>query len=334
MIRMAEVRPGPRIPPWIALIVAVVLLLAVPQLIHEPYWRRVVNLSMIWVVVTLGFNFILGFAGQLSLAHIGFFATGAYVSAILTTRLHLSIWEGLLGAILMSGSLGILLGLPLLRLRTHYLALATLGVDEVVRIVASNWDAVTGGHDGILNIPPPNIGRWILNTDVQQYYFLLVFTVALTWVSYRFSRSRYGLGFRAIRDSELAASMMGISTYKFKLIAFTLCALYAGIAGSLYAHLYRFLSPEAFGIELLLSTLAMLLIGGAGTVGGPLVGAVLLTFLPEWLRAFKQYYLLLYGLGLVALIVFMPDGLAGAYRHLSQRRLRPAAREGHARATA
>lgn len=307
---------------WAMLVALAALVLCLPLLVQDNYTRRLINLAFIWTILTMSLNFILGFAGQLSLGHAGFFAIGAYVSGLLTTRLNLSFPVGLIASILVTGLVGLLLGLPTLRLRSHYLALVTLGFSEVVRLVLLGWKPVTRGTDGVLNIPPPNIGSLVLQGDKQQFYLLLAFTAVLIWLTYRFARSRYGLACRALRDSELAAGAMGISTHRLKLLTFVLSAVFAGIAGTLYAHLYAFLSPEAFGIDVTINTLTMVLIGGAGTVWGPTLGGVLLTFLPEWLRVLKDYRLVVYGLGLVALIIFMPTGLIGAGRSLWQRRRR------------
>lgn len=319
---------------WLIPALTVAVLLALPAVVQGAYARRLINLAQIWIMLTLGLNFVLGYAGQLSLGHAGFFAIGAYISGLLTTSLQLSFGAALGVSIAVNAVLAILLGLPTVRLRSHYLAFATLGFSEIVRMVLQTWKKVTHGTDGVLNIPPPNLGTWVLSSEIAKYYLILVFLLGLVWVAVRFSRSRYGLAFRAINDSELAAAAMGMDTARYKLLAFVLSGVYAGIAGSLYAHLYAFLSPDAFGIDVTLSTLAMLLIGGSGTVLGPVTGGVLLTFLPEWLRGLQEYYMVVYGLGLVALIVFMPTGLVGMVRERWRRQSSPDGKGGRQRASA
>jgi branched-chain amino acid transport system permease protein len=285
----------------------------------DSYTLRLLNVALVFVVLTTAFNFTLGYAGQLSLAHVGFFALGAYGVGLATTAGVLGFWAALLASIAGCVLVAFGLGLPTLKLRTHYLALATLSFNEIVRLVLTNWKAVTRGTDGILNIPPPTLAGLPVRGELGWYYFLLAATAGLVWLAARVAGSRYGEAFTALKASELATEAMGVDTVRLKLMALALSAGYSAVAGGLYASLYTFISPEFFNIEILISTLVMLLIGGAGTVAGPVVGGVALTFLPEWLRDIRQYYMIAYGLGIVALIVFFPFGLVGLGRRLRAR---------------
>jgi ABC-type branched-subunit amino acid transport system ATPase component/ABC-type branched-subunit amino acid transport system permease subunit len=307
-------------------IAGLALAAALPWVGLDSYTMRLLNLALVFVVLTTAFNFTLGHAGQLSLAHVGFFALGAYVVGLATTAGLLGFWGALALAVLVSVILAAVLGIPTARLRTHYLALATLSFDEIVRLVLTNWKAVTRGTDGVLGIPPPGLLGATIRGEARWYWLLVAVTAALVWLAARIARSRYGEAFVALRESEVAAEAMGVDTNRLKILALALSAAYAAVAGGLYASLYTFISPEFFNIEILVSTLVMLLVGGAGTTWGPVVGGVTLTFLPEWLRGIKQYYMIAYGLGIVALIVFFPHGLVGLLRRLrGPRRPDPAA---------
>jgi branched-chain amino acid transport system permease protein len=304
---------------------AVVLGLAalVPWAGLDSYTMRLLNMGFVFVLLTAAFNFTLGYAGQLSLAHVGFFGLGAYGVGLLTTARLLGFWSALAVTVAGCVLVAIGLGIPTVKLRTHYLALATLSFDEIVRLVLTNWKAVTRGTDGVLGIPPPSLLGVPIRGEARWYWLLLGVTAVLVWLAARVAGSRWGEAFVAMRESELAAEAMGVDTARLKILALALSGAYAAVAGGLYASLYTFISPEFFNIEILVSTLVMLLIGGAGTVLGPVVGGFALTFLPEWLRDIKQYYMIAYGLGIVALIVFFPAGLVGLARRARARRPAP-----------
>lgn len=298
---------------YLPILLLSLLALTVPLAVRGQYSLRVINLAQLYAVLALGLNFTLGSAGLLSVGHAGFFGIGAYVSALLTAR-DWNFWPALLVAALSNLAVSVLIGRPILHLKTHYLALATLGFGEIVRLVLLNWKNVTRGTDGIVGIPPPSLLGWTARTEAEKYYFILAFLALAIWVAWRIQESKYGRAFVAMRDSELATEAMGLNTANMKLLAFALSGLYAGLAGSLYAHLFSFISPEAFSFDVTVTVLAGLLIGGAGTVSGPVLGGMLLTFLPEWLRFLKDFYMVIYGVGIVVLIVFLPDGIVGSAR--------------------
>ncbi|MFQ5694068.1 MAG: branched-chain amino acid ABC transporter permease [Nitrospinota bacterium] len=283
------------------------------------HYLFLINMAAIYAILTLSLNFILGYLGLISIGHAGFFAIGSYVSAALTLGLGAHFLVGLLGAALASMLAGFLLGFPALRLKGHYFVLVTLGFGEIVRLVLLNWKEVTRGTDGVIGIPPPTFGPWAIDTSAKFYYFSLVFVALTVLITHRLYRSKFGRSFVALKDAELAAEVVGVDAARVKLLAFGMSAFIAGIAGSLYAHFTSFISPEVYTIDVSVIILLMLLVGGSGTISGCLVGAALLTFLPEWLRFLKEYYLILYGMGIVLIMVFLPDGIVGLARRLGLR---------------
>jgi branched-chain amino acid transport system permease protein len=302
-----------------ALALAALAVLALPALIAGGYALGIVNLMLINVIVVLGLNVIWGFAGQIALGQAGFVAVGAYTVAVMSVRLHLSFWVDLACGALLAALAALALGLATLRLRSFYLGLATLSFGEIVEQVLLNWKALSQSANGIVNIPQASLFGSPLEHGWQQYYLLLAFAAAGAWVSERMTRVRFGLECRAVRGNERAARMIGIDAFRVKLFAFVLSAVYGGVAGGLYAQLYQAVSPDVFSFDYMVSALAMLLIGGAGSTGGAVVGAVLVTALPELLRFLGRAYLMVYGFGLVALIIYAPHGIWGAIGRVVRR---------------
>jgi branched-chain amino acid transport system permease protein len=294
------------------LVVAIVVALVLP-LPLSPYFRQILNIALIWGMVVLGLNFALGYAGQLSLAQAAFWGIGAYTSALLTVSLKVPVAIGFIGAILAAAIAGLLLGIPTLKLRGHYLAMATIGFGIIVQLVLIHWRSVTRGTDGVPGIPGLGIGPIALVREEQRYYLLLIVFAILAWLAYRIRHSRLGRAFLAVRENELAGETLGVDTTRYKILAFVLAAAYAGAAGSLYAHVSQFISPDSFSFEQSVQFLAMLVIGGSGSIAGAVVGAGLLTFAPELLK-FVSFlppgaYLALYGAAIMLTMVFLPAGL-------------------------
>ena len=296
---------------WPALALAVVVV-AYPWVTPTDYLLRVGNVALVYAILTLGLNFTVGWTGQVSLGHAGFWGIGAYTTAILTAKLAAwSPWGAMALGTALAGLTGVLLGLPTLRIKGHYLALATIGFAEVVQLVFNNWRPVTGGADGVPGIPVLSIGPFAFDTERRVYYLLLVAVVLLTVAALRLRDSGFGRAFMAVRDNELAADVAGVPTTAVKTLAFALGAAYAGLAGSLYAHMLRYVSPDVFGFEQSLLILSMLVIGGLGSVAGALVGAVIGVAVPELLRIFGVYYMAIYALLVILVIIFMPMGVVG-----------------------
>ena len=296
-------------------IVLVLALLAIPFSTNSNYLLRLVNIALIYSLLSVSLNIVLGYAGQLALGHAALFGIGAYTAALMTAGgSGLLFWPGFVAAGLVTGLSGLLIGIPTLRLKGHYLALATLGFGEIMRHIFFNWREVTHGMDGISGIPAPSFGFFKIETDKSFFYLALAVLAIVMIATIRLERSKYGRSLAAIRDAELAAGTAGVDVSRLKIIAFVISATIAGLAGSLYAHLSSYISPDVFVFDVTAQILSMVLIGGIGTTWGPVLGAVMLTFLPELLRVSKAYYQLIYGAGIVAMVIFLPIGLMGLLR--------------------
>ncbi|MEP9355583.1 branched-chain amino acid ABC transporter permease [Xanthobacter sp. KR7-65] len=307
---------------WKAVLLIVLgmsLLLALPFAVKSAYHLRLLNFVGINIILVLGLNFILGYAGLLSFAQVGFFLVGAYTGAILAVDFGFSFWLALPISAAVSGVFAWIIGIPTLRLRGHYFAFATFAFAEIVRLVALNWQEFTHGAVGITGIPSPSIGSFEISSDRSFYYFILATVVLGAAVAFRLERSSFGRALFAIKEGELAAESMGIETAKVKMTAFILSAIYAGVAGALYGPLNSVISPDVFSFDVSVVVLVSLLLGGAGTIVGAIVGSVLVTLLPEWLRVLQDYYMVVYGAGIVLLMIFLPTGLLGAARALAVR---------------
>jgi branched-chain amino acid transport system ATP-binding protein/branched-chain amino acid transport system permease protein len=290
------------------------VLCALPWLVPAGYVRRLLDVAAIQTLLVLSLNLLYGYAGQFSFGHAGFWGVGAYTTALLTTSLGAPFWVDLPASAVVAGLLGVVVGFPALTLRGPYLAFATLGCGEIVRLVLLNWKEVTGGQDGIAAIPVAGLGPLAFRSDGQFYYLVLAVLLLTGLALHRLRHSRHGRAYVAIRESEIAASAMGVPIARMKIEAFVLSAMLAGVAGSLYAHLFRYVSPDVFTFDVSVGLMLMLLVGGVGTIAGAVVGAVLLTMLPEMLRFTHEYYMAIYGVGILVLLILVPDGLAGLGR--------------------
>lgn len=293
----------------VAMACAGVAALAIPFVMHNDYVLQLLNIGILNAIVVLGLNFVTGWTGQINFGQAAFYGLGAYATAIATkSGLPWIATPALSVAIVLVASL--MLGLPTLRLRTYYLAMTTIGFGEIVRLIIVYWEPVTGGTSGLRAIPPISLFG-ISPQDLTQHYYLLLAMLALgTLVAVRIRRSALGRAMIATKDSEIAAEQSGVNTTRTKLTAFMIGAVYAGLAGCLYASSIRFVSPDSFsGVQAVL-LMTMLIVGGMGSIAGAIAGAFALTFLPEMLRFLGQWYLVLYGLGVIAVIVLMPGGLA------------------------
>lgn len=274
------------------------------------YLLHLAILAGIYIILTVSINLIIGYAGQVSLGHAAFYGIGAYTSALMSLNWHLPFPLAALSAILVAGACGLALGLPTLRLKEDYLAIVTLGFGVIVDLVFLNLE-ITGGPDGLAGIPSP---RFLgISFRPAAVYLVLVFVAVLLVLvfTYRLVNSYHGRALRAIRDHEVTAQVMGINTPAYKIIIFTLAAGLAGLAGSLYAHYITFINPETFGLHTSILILTMAVLGGMGSMAGSVLGAVILTALPEALRQFQAYQDLVYGALLVGLLIWRPEGILG-----------------------
>ncbi len=278
------------------------------------YYLDVLTTAGIYVVLALGLNIVVGMAGLLDLGYISFYAIGAYTYAILSTQFGLPFWLGLPLGGMAAGLFGMLLGLVTLRLRGDYIAIVTLGFVQIIHLVLKNWDNVTNGPNGILNIPRPSLGPFLFHQPLHFYYLILLIAALTAFAVNRLNHSRVGRSWIAIREDEMAAQAMGVETTRMKVLAFVLGALWAGIAGVFFAGKMAFVSPASFTFFESVFVLTMVVLGGMGSIPGVILGAVVLIVLPEIFREFESYRMLLFGGAMVLMMIFRPQGLIGSTR--------------------
>ncbi len=294
------------------LIAAFVVFVVLFPFISSLYQTSIMITALIYVMLALGLNIVIGLGGMLHLGYIAFFAVGAYTYGILYRFFGVGFWVALpIGAVL-SVVAGVLLALPVLRLRGDYLAIVTLGFAEIVRIVMNNWTSLSNGPQGIGGIPRPGLFGIPLNlSQVTIYiYFLIVTVVAITiFVVHRFENSRIGRALVAMGEDDIAAEAMGVDLTKTKVIAFALGSLWAGIGGVIFAARTTFINPASFTVWESIIVLSCVVLGGMGSIPGSVIGALVLILVPEYLRAFSDYRMLMFGAILVIMMVFRPGGL-------------------------
>lgn len=287
---------------------------------NNPYWIQVAIMVGLYIIMALGLNIMVGNAGLVCLGYAAFYAIGAYTYGILATKFGLSFWICLPLSGLMVMVFGFILGLPALRVKGHYLALVTIAFGLVVYQLTINLEGLTGGTNGLMNIPAPHIGNYSFNMPLDLgfmrlpfhanfYYLILVLVCLAIIVASRISNSLTGLTWNAIREDQLAAQCYGINLTKNKLWAFAFGALFGGIAGAVYASMVGFIAPENFTYSHSILILSMILLGGIDSIPGVIFGAVLLTIVPEKFRAFADYRVMFYGVVIVSILLFKNDGL-------------------------
>ncbi len=301
------------------------ILIIVTVLIIFPFLARG-NEYLVTILVFLGINAIvamglclfIGYAGQISLGHAAFFGIGAYSSGILTVKYSFPpIWGIILGIVL-AGGIAYLVGRPTLRLKGHYMAVATLGIGEIFYIIFNELIPLTGGPSGLSGIPSLTLGGNSLE-GIKFFYLVWILLLILLIFSLNLINSRIGRAWRAIHGSELAALTLGVDVARYKLQIFILSAIYAALAGSLYAHFVTFISPSSFGLMFSILLLMMVVVGGAETLWGAILGAGVLTLLPEYLRGLEDFEMLAYGAILMLVLIFMPRGILLAFKRIIQR---------------
>ncbi len=289
------------------------LLLVGPAFLN-PYTLDVVTVAALYAILAMGLNIVVGLAGLLDLGYIAFYGIGAYLYALGAQSVGLPFWLALPLGGAVAALFGLFLGIVTLRLRGDYLAIVTLGFIQIVHLILNNWDSVTNGPNGILLSHLPRLAGTGLEPAVQFYYLIVAVAALTAFAGLRLDRSRIGRAWVAIREDEGAAEAMGVDTTRYKVLAFTLGAAWAGMAGVLFAGKYGFVSPESFTFFESVTVLAMVIVGGMGSFPGAILGAVLIIALPELLRGMDQYRMLVFGAAIVALVVFRPRGLLGSAR--------------------
>ena len=300
-----RVRRGLAALPW--LIAGVMLAYA---FVFGGYFITVMSFAMIYAIFVIGLNLFMGVAGQVTFGHNAFAALSGYASAVLTATYY---WEPIVAfaaGLALALLVALVIGWPTLRLKGHYLAMATLAIGLIVYEIAIQWQSVTQGYMGISGIPPLGIAGYEIASDRGKLLLLVVMVVLVSFAAARMRASRFGRALAAIAGSEDAARALGIDVAHYKLVAFMVSAAYAALAGSLFVHVVEFVSPEVFGLHMVVLAFTMLYVGGIGTLGGPILGAVVISLLPEMFRGFKDYQDLFYGAGLVLLLIYAPKGLA------------------------
>jgi len=293
----------------LSLLILAAVMLALPLGLGNSYYLNVLVFVGIYSLITIGLSLLMGYTGQISLGQAAFFGLGAYTSGVLSAKFGVSPWLGLLAAIFVTGGIAFLIGAPALKLKGHYLAMATLAFGYIVFIVFNQASSLTGGPSGFGQIPRFRLGNFLLRSDVHYYYLVWTLVIVVLLVSLNIIHSRVGRALRSIHEGELTANIMGVNTAKYKIQVFVLSAVYASLAGSLYAHFITFLNPTPFGFHFSIVLVAMVAVGGMASVWGAMIGAALLTILPEYLRAFHDYDILIYGSTLLVIMMFLPQGL-------------------------
>jgi branched-chain amino acid transport system permease protein len=307
-------------------VLGALLLLLLPQFLG-PYPSEILNTVGIYVIMGLGLNIVVGYAGLLDLGYVAFFAIGAYVVGVLTTTSSLgtvmwSWWLALPFAVLVSLLAGVILGIPVLKMRGDYLAIVTLGFGEIIRVLAvSNWlKPYIGGAQGILQIPKPHIGEFVFASPERIFYLVAIGIGIVAFVALRLRDARVGRAWKALREDEDVAQAMGINLVNTKLLAFATGAAFAGLSGAIFATKLGSIFPQSFNLIVSINVLSLIIVGGIGSIPGVLVGAFMLVGLPELLREFADYRMLMYGALLVIMMLVKPEGFIPEKTHKAELR--------------
>jgi branched-chain amino acid transport system permease protein len=302
-------KPVP-VPPWL-IVIAALAAIFLPAITTNPYLLQTLTNAWLFSMLALSLTLVTGIAGQISLGQAGFLAIGGYTSALLMMRLNVPFELSIFIGAIVAAALGTLLLLPAFRLRGPYVAIATLAVGEIINQIILNWESVTNGPLGLSNIPPPTLFGNAIITPVGVYWFTLGLLIVTALAQLRIVRSHLGRTWRALREDDIAAQTFGINLNRYKALAFVTAGLVAGLSGAFTAHMYSYINNETFPAATSILALTMVILGGMGNMIGAVVGAVALTTIPEVFRFLAEYRYLVYGVVLVLLIRFRPQGLLG-----------------------
>lgn len=289
------------------------ILLVIPWLLPNRYLLSVAVLVGIYSFITIGLNLLLGYAGQISMGHAAFYGMGAYTVAVLTTRFQWDPFLALCMALLVVGVIAWLIGKPTLKLKGHYLAMATVGFGLIIQILMDELVEITGGPQGISGIPKLAILGFSIKDDFRAYFLIWGLVMAVQWMVVNLIKGKMGRAFLAVHTNESAADSLGINTASLKQTVFVMSAVLAALAGAFYAFTINYISPEPFGFNFSIMLVTMVVIGGMGNLWGPLLGTALLGILPELLRSFKNFDIAVYGLLLIIIVIFMPKGVISIF---------------------
>lgn len=295
--------------PYVGLLLFAIVLLLVPSVVINEYYLGVMVVIAIHAIIVLGLDLLMGYTGQISLGHASFYGLGAYITGVLSAHWNWPPLAGLAAALPVVALIAWIIGVPTLKLHGHYLAMATLGFGIIVFIFFNELGDLTGGPSGLTGIEPMNLFGFTFDSDRSWYYLSVGFLLVVLLVSINVVRSRVGRALRAIHGSEVASSVLGINISRYKVGIFVLSALYAALAGWLYAHYITFISPSSFTFMFSVKLVTMVVIGSLGSLWGAVFGAAILTSLPEVLYVFHSYETLVFGSILILVMIFMPRGL-------------------------
>jgi branched-chain amino acid transport system permease protein len=284
----------------------------VPFVVSGGYLLNVMVFVGIFTMLAVALNLLLGFAGQISLGQAAFYGLGAYISGVLTSTYTVNPWLAMILGAVSVGVMTFVLGFPILKLKGHSLAMATLGLGIIVFIFFNETVNVTGGPSGLSGIPNLSIASFTFDTDLKSYYLVWTFALSTILLAVNLTNSRIGRSLQAIHQSEVAARVLGVNARLLKVQIFTISGIVSALAGSLYAHTVTFISPSSFGFNVSIELLTMVIIGGLGSIYGSFLGAAILTLLPEFLRTCQDYDIIIYGILLILMTMFMPGGIIAA----------------------
>ena len=291
-------------------------MLVFPLMGFSQYVYRIAVVSVLYAILAMSLNLIAGVAGQISLGHIAFYGIGAYTSALLCVNFGVSVWVGILAAFVVSMLFGLLIAIPTLKLSGGYLAILTMSFAEIIRLILLNWTSVTRGPMGILNISKPSLFGYTIKSSGAFLYLVLTVAIIVYIGLHNLIHSRFGRNLQALRDDEISSESMGINVYRYKVIAFVISTGVAGVAGALFASYMEFIDPSSFISDESTVILSMVVLGGMGNMNGSIIAAALLTILPEALRSFSDYRMLVYGVVLVAMMLLKITDWAAIKRSL------------------
>lgn len=300
----------------IAILILIALALGVPIFVGDEYFIHLLINAGLFYILVAGLNLLVGYLGKLSLGHTAFLGIGAYTSALLNLKLQAPFLVTLAGSVVISFILSFLFGLIVLRLRGPYFVIISLCLAEMLAIVATNWVNLTNGPMGLPGVEPPSFSipglfELYLDSKAKFYYLMFVLVIIVTYILYRLIHSVIGRACISLRENENLAESVGVSAFRYGMIVFVLASVFAGVAGCFYAHYVSYINPEIFGFIYMITMLVMLVTGGKGTISGPFWGCILFTVLPELLRGAKDYRDPVFGIILIVVAIFLPQGLAG-----------------------
>lgn len=311
-------------------VLIILALLVMPFALSSYYWMRLLTTMGIYLIIAMGLNMLLGYTGLVSIGQAGIMGFAAYSAGLIMKNLHINFWLTMIIVMAMGALLGMFIGMITLKLKAAYLAIVTLGLALMIQTISLNWRELTGGFEGLLKVPKPTLFGLTIKSPTHVLLMVTVFCIICFLIIHNISKTKWGRSMRAVRDDEIAASMMGIDVVKTRLFAFTFSAVLASVSGCLYAGLYGAMFPDFFSMDLSVLLLCMVVLGGMGTVLGPIIGALIITFGLETLRGLGEGQMLVYGIFIVAVCVLKPGGLieiAGDIKNLFASKKKKEARE-------